>query len=341
MPDTHLSVGIPVYNQVSTIESTVDSLLHQKEEPREIVVSDNHSTDGTSDVLRTFGNAIRVIRPPHHLSMTENWNFVVEHLSGEWFALLSGDDLAHNNYVSTLSRMASEHPEAVLVRAGWDLIDDRGERIGSHVSIRLPRIRRPPDTLREQLLTNRTSFAAFAARRDVWSAVGGFDPRLGLFGDWGFWMSIAPFGSFAYKREVISCYRLHSVETKARDRCVQETRDMEHLVMNVMPGVASQLGLRNIPGRRRSRFLLTGVVHRLVEVGSLEDRRAALPILDLWAESVGRSDHVARWLLGDEGVPRHVLGVDRLMARELPSGPNGFTALLRHGIGQVRARLEL
>lgn len=64
-----LSIIIPVYNE----EATIDTLIrHVQQVPldgvqKEILVVDDHSTDGTRERLERFGSAIRVIRHPRNL----------------------------------------------------------------------------------------------------------------------------------------------------------------------------------------------------------------------------------------------------------------------------------
>ncbi len=48
-----LSVVIPVYNEVGTIKSIVDAVKEAPVDDLEIIVVDDHSTDGTIEVLRT------------------------------------------------------------------------------------------------------------------------------------------------------------------------------------------------------------------------------------------------------------------------------------------------
>jgi glycosyltransferase involved in cell wall biosynthesis len=48
-----LSIIIPVYNEVSTIESIVDAVKNSPVEHIEIVIVDDHSTDGTTEILES------------------------------------------------------------------------------------------------------------------------------------------------------------------------------------------------------------------------------------------------------------------------------------------------
>ncbi len=53
---------VPAYNEVASIADTIHSLQAQTAPPREIIVVDDCSTDGTADVARALG--VTVVRPP-------------------------------------------------------------------------------------------------------------------------------------------------------------------------------------------------------------------------------------------------------------------------------------
>jgi glycosyltransferase involved in cell wall biosynthesis len=60
--DILVSVIIPSYNRVHTIERAVNSVLAQTWKSLEVLVIDSESTDGTAEILATYGDKIRVIR---------------------------------------------------------------------------------------------------------------------------------------------------------------------------------------------------------------------------------------------------------------------------------------
>ena len=56
-----LTVIVPAFNEAETVGDTIRSLQQQSVTPRDIIVVDDCSTDGTGDVARDLG--VRVIRP--------------------------------------------------------------------------------------------------------------------------------------------------------------------------------------------------------------------------------------------------------------------------------------
>src|SRR5258708_26988243 len=57
-----LTVIVPAYNEAASVADTIRSLQAQTAPPREIIVVDDCSTDGTGDVARALG--VTVVRPP-------------------------------------------------------------------------------------------------------------------------------------------------------------------------------------------------------------------------------------------------------------------------------------
>src|SRR6266581_9442208 len=56
-----LTVIVPAYNEAASVADTIRSLRAQTAPPREIIVVDDCSTDGTGDVARALG--VTVVRP--------------------------------------------------------------------------------------------------------------------------------------------------------------------------------------------------------------------------------------------------------------------------------------
>ncbi len=92
------SIIIPVRNRVNTIEDAVRSALSQKTNfPFNVIVIDNHSTDGTSDIIEKFSmdhRLIHIIPERLNLGIGGCWNEGVHHPQcGKFAVQLDSDDI--------------------------------------------------------------------------------------------------------------------------------------------------------------------------------------------------------------------------------------------------------
>ena len=106
------SIIIPVRNRATTIGDAVTSALRQQASfPFNVIVVDNHSTDGTTDILRTFAardpRLVLIVPSRTDLGIGGCWNEAVHHPScGRFAAQLDSDDLYLDE--STLGRIVDK-----------------------------------------------------------------------------------------------------------------------------------------------------------------------------------------------------------------------------------------
>ena len=104
------SVVIPVLNRVSTIGDAIGSVLAQKTNFKfNILIVDNHSTDGTGDVIDSFADerVCHIIPDRNDLGIGGCWNYVVNSSQCGRFAVqLDSDDLYSDS--SVLQRIVDE-----------------------------------------------------------------------------------------------------------------------------------------------------------------------------------------------------------------------------------------
>lgn len=108
---------MPVHNGASRLPRALASVLAQTHQNLEVVVSDNASTDDTPAICRSGAAGdprIRYVRQAEPISAWENFRYVLEQATGEYFLWTADDDLHSPNYVETLVRALSDRPGAVL-----------------------------------------------------------------------------------------------------------------------------------------------------------------------------------------------------------------------------------
>ncbi len=104
------SVIIPVRDRAKTIKDAVDSVLIQKTSFNfNLIVVDNYSTDGTSEILASFTDERLIVVTPKrkNLGIGGCWNEAVDHEKCGRFAVqLDSDDLYFDN--STLQKVVDQ-----------------------------------------------------------------------------------------------------------------------------------------------------------------------------------------------------------------------------------------
>jgi glycosyltransferase involved in cell wall biosynthesis len=281
------SVGIPAYNQGEFLEETILSLLNQTRPPDEIVISDHYSTDNTPDVIAKYAKHVRGVKPPLGCNISDQWNFTLSNLKGDWVTLFSSDDVARPNFCETFLRGAARRDDTVMVYAAWEKIDINGAVISKEYLLSVRPVTLPPANLVEQQYGPKASFAAFAVKRAILDASGGYPSGFESFGDWPMYVQIAPFGSFVYENEIVSGYRTGHDGNKFRKRIGMWLRDEERMFYKIMPLAAERAGMVDrswIDKASRKNFL------RYLAAASEEftpDERAEIaPLFHTWATRI-------------------------------------------------------
>jgi glycosyltransferase involved in cell wall biosynthesis len=136
-----VSVVLPVFNSVGTVEAAIGSVLDQRISGLEVLVVDDGSTDGSAASIEKFVSRpeVRVLRHPEgrNLSVTASRLLALTQARGEFVAFLDSDDEYLPGKLSRHIDILRRHPEVMLVHgrvvrrtddpaaAGWTL--DLGE----------------------------------------------------------------------------------------------------------------------------------------------------------------------------------------------------------------------
>jgi glycosyltransferase involved in cell wall biosynthesis len=113
MSDPQISVILPVYNREQSVARAIRSVLAQTFTPRELIVVDDGSTDGTRDVLRGFGSQITIIEQPHSGAYVAR-NRGLRDATGELIAFIDSDDAWFPDRLAVQMPLM-ERPEVGLV----------------------------------------------------------------------------------------------------------------------------------------------------------------------------------------------------------------------------------
>lgn len=114
MTESPVTVVMSVRDGERYLRAALTSIFEQTVAPAQIVVVDDGSTDATSEILRSFGPSITVVRqPPSGISVAINR--AMQHVEHDLVAFLDADDLWEPNAIELrLQRLAEpDLPDAV------------------------------------------------------------------------------------------------------------------------------------------------------------------------------------------------------------------------------------
>ena len=125
-----VSVGVPVYNEEKHIAGLLTSILNDNYRPKEIIVSDNHSTDGTWEIIQKFVATyenIKAVRQPENQGAAFNFNYVLENARGEFFIWAGGHDIWGPEMVTECVKVLKRNSEFALAVPIVKWIDEKSD----------------------------------------------------------------------------------------------------------------------------------------------------------------------------------------------------------------------
>lgn len=122
-----VTIGVPVYNGYPKLKQSLQSLFSQRYNNLEIIISDDHSTDKTASIVRSFmkkNSNVRYIRHPKRLKLVKNFNAVLKKARGTYFLWHAYDDKRKPNAIQILVDLLERHPDATLAASNVTLANE-------------------------------------------------------------------------------------------------------------------------------------------------------------------------------------------------------------------------
>jgi glycosyltransferase involved in cell wall biosynthesis len=185
-----LSVAIKTYNHAPYVGKCIESVLSQPFGNFEIIVTDDASTDGTPDVVRSFADPrIKLEVLPQNLGISGSMNQTVARAKGEYIAILNSDDYALPGRFMKQVEYLDSHPDVDAVFGQPLLISENGEPSNAKWEFPLPADSSRAGWLRHFFFHCNFICAPTAMiRRKAYEAVGQYDRRLTQLQDFDMWI---------------------------------------------------------------------------------------------------------------------------------------------------------
>ena len=125
-----LTIAIPVYNDAAYIRLAVESCVGQA---GRVVIYDNCSTDGTSDIcaeLAAEHATVEHVRHPENIGAFENFKRSLFDCQTEYFSWVGSHDLLEAGYAFRLLETMEKDPAIALAAGTIVHVDEEGKRTG-------------------------------------------------------------------------------------------------------------------------------------------------------------------------------------------------------------------
>jgi glycosyltransferase involved in cell wall biosynthesis len=127
-----VSIHIISYNQREFIDETLTSALEQDYDNLEVIVSDDASTDGTADVIKSYvqkyPSRLKVIVGGPRLGITGNSNRALKLCHGKYIAFQGGDDILLPGKIKSQVTWLESDESRVLCTHDVDVFDSTSGR---------------------------------------------------------------------------------------------------------------------------------------------------------------------------------------------------------------------
>ena len=199
-----VSVIIPVFNAARTIEQAIESVRAQTFTDFEIVAVDDGSTDGSIEILRRYGDAIKILQQKNRGPSAAR-NLGGANSTGEYLGFLDADDWWKPELLARMVAALDRDPQCVMAYCDLQLVDSLGKQF--QTSLMAVRANRPP-TVKDMLDSLWPIMpSGVVIRRSAFEAVGGYPESLRAFEDVYLWLLLREQGPFVYVPEKLAVWR--------------------------------------------------------------------------------------------------------------------------------------
>lgn len=125
----HIVITIPVYNEIRFIKETLASLARQTFTKFKVLISDNASTDGTSEACQEFcanDPRFHYVRQSENIGAGKNFLYCFDASDSDYFMWLGAHDVLHPDFLRLAIERIESNDQISLVYGFTRWIDETG-----------------------------------------------------------------------------------------------------------------------------------------------------------------------------------------------------------------------
>lgn len=123
-----VSVIVPTHNRKRLLERALNSIAAQTNQPDQIVVVDDGSTDGTDELIRVHYPHVVLLRTEFQNAAAAR-NAAVQEASGTWLAFLDSDDIWEPDHLANAMNLLSGGTDVVYFAHRYLIMEEAGKLV--------------------------------------------------------------------------------------------------------------------------------------------------------------------------------------------------------------------
>lgn len=222
-----VSIIVPNYNYKKYLPKRLDSVKKQTFNDYEIILLDDHSTDGSQEFLVDFANKNQVkhciINPKNTGNPFVQWQKGITLAEGEYIWIAESDDYCTPNFLAELLPLMEDNPNAAFALCGSHLIDGNDNPIPKNFDTWNKEdgkayLYTSQEYLKHYLLWRCTSYNASMVlfRKSFYQQINFDFSALRYSGDWLFWIKMAEKGDVILLHKRLNYFRRHATSVTAQ-----------------------------------------------------------------------------------------------------------------------------
>lgn len=197
-----ISIVIPLFNKKEYILRAVNSVLNQTHSTFELIIVDDGSTDGSSDIVQSIADPRVQLITQANGGVSRARNVGVGRATGEWISFLDADDEYGSEFLKRVVEFINDHDgdDLSIIGANYylgngDVASDQPTEDGVYDYFQLFRNQRSPN-----------NSSTTAVNKEKFIEVGGFPEGVKQFEDWTTWFKLATVGEFGFISDPLGTY---------------------------------------------------------------------------------------------------------------------------------------
>jgi len=174
-----ISAILTTYNCRNFVKDSLKSILNQSFKPFEFIVIDDHSTDGTFELLKNLQKeyTFKLLRNEKNLERCQTRNRGASFAKGDYICFLDCDDIWSGNFLENLKAVLKKKPDAVY-GSPKGFIDENGNVVKEKKPLKVSELKR-------LLFGGRIGYPSGSCfKRDTFQRLGGYKERYLMREDW-------------------------------------------------------------------------------------------------------------------------------------------------------------